>query len=184
MLKEEKMNSIKRILKFNSYQQGFTLIEILIVVMVLGILAMVIVPQISVSTKDAKESTLSTNIVAFRNAVELYYHQHDNVYPGANTILGATGADAAAAKIAFSQQLTQYTEADGTVAAVKSGTAKFGPYLKTGVLPTNPFNDLADVLCDVAEDDITVRTSNSATAWKFYTITGNLIANDGAHTDL
>ena len=37
-----------------SKQNGFTLIEMLIVVIVLGILAAIIVPQIAVSTDDAK----------------------------------------------------------------------------------------------------------------------------------
>jgi type II secretory pathway pseudopilin PulG len=55
----------------------------LIVIIILGILAMVIIPQISVSTGDAKVNTLKTNLSTVRNAIELYYHQHDQVYPGA-----------------------------------------------------------------------------------------------------
>ena len=63
-------------------QSGFTLIEMLIVVIVLGILAMIIIPQISVSTDEAKLSTLRTNLGSLRGAIELYYHQH-GAYPGA-----------------------------------------------------------------------------------------------------
>jgi prepilin-type N-terminal cleavage/methylation domain-containing protein len=40
--------------KTSKNQFGFTLIEMLIVIIILGILAMVIIPQISVSTGDAK----------------------------------------------------------------------------------------------------------------------------------
>jgi len=50
---------IKRRLK---EQAGFTLIEMLIVVILLGILAMLIVPQISVSTGDANLNTLKSNL--------------------------------------------------------------------------------------------------------------------------
>ena len=55
-------------------EDGFTLIEMLIVVIVLGILAMIIIPQINVSTGEARTSTLRTNLNSVRNAIELYYH--------------------------------------------------------------------------------------------------------------
>lgn len=165
-------------------QKGFTLIEILIVVMVLGILAMIIVPQINVSTSDAKESTLATNLTTLRNAIELYYHQHDSVYPGAVQTDGSAVSTAAEAATAFEQQLTRYTEVDGTVSDTKTTDAKYGPYLKNGALPTNPFNDLATVLCDIATNDITSKASDTTTGWKFYILTGNLMANDGDHDDL
>jgi len=78
-------------------QAGFTLIEMLIVVILLGILAMLIVPQISVSTEDAKLSSLRANLGAMRNAIELYYYEHNNTYPGENDISGtATTAPATA----------------------------------------------------------------------------------------
>jgi general secretion pathway protein G len=154
---------------------GFTLIEMLIVVVILGILAMVIIPQISTSTDDAKLSTLQTNLSAMRNAVELYYAQHNSTYPGA--ALGGA-ADAATA---FEQQLTRYTDFTNTISNVKSDVFKFGPYIKGGKLPTNPFNDNNDVVVDNAQNDITVRASDGTTGWKFYAQTGVLIANDGAN---
>lgn len=165
-------------------QKGFTLIEILIVVMVLGILAMIIVPQINVSTNDANQSALASNIMTLRNAIELYYHQHNNVYPGAVKTDGTASPTAAEAAAAFEQQLTRYTEADGTVSNTRTADAQFGPYLKNGALPTNPFNQMATVLCDIATDDITSKTSDGTTGWKFYVITGNLMANDGNNDNL
>jgi len=165
-------------------QKGFTLIEILIVVMVLGILAMIIVPQINVSTGDAKESALATNLTTLRNAIELYYHQHDSVYPGGVQTDGSASPTAAQAATAFLQQLTRYTEVNGTVSDTKTTDAKYGPYLKNGVLPTNPFNDSSDVVCDVTETNITVKASGETAGWKFYVLTGILIADDGDHDDL
>ena len=156
--------------------KGFTLIEILIVVMVLGILAMVIVPQITVSTQDAKTSTMETNLAAMRNAVELYYIQHNNVYPG------GTGADAAAAATAFVAQLTKYTNAAGATSDTVDAAYPFGPYIKNGVLPTNPFNSLATVACDVSLD-ITATplvTVLDDTGWYFYHKTGKLLTWDGS----
>ena len=53
-------------------QAGFTLIEMLVVVIILGILAMIIVPQISVSTDDARLNSLQTNLNSIRSAIEVY----------------------------------------------------------------------------------------------------------------
>lgn len=155
--------------------KGFTLIEMLIVIVILGVLAMVIIPQISTSTDDAKLSTLQTNLSSMRNAVELYYAQHNSTYPGA-----ALGGAANAGE-AFIQQLTRYTAVDGTIAVVKDATHKYGPYIKGDNLPMNPFNELRTVTVDTTEDDITVRASGGTTGWKFYAQTGVLLADDGSH---
>ncbi len=161
---------------------GFTLVELLIVIVLLGILAAVVVPQVSVSTDDAKLQTLRTDLTQLRGAIEVYYAQHTDTYPGANAITGAAAASNAECETAFVQQLTRYTDVDGTVADVKDATHKYGPYIKGGALPINPFNDLNDVTCDIAENDITVKDSTGAgTAWKMYPITGVFMAADGAH---
>ena len=68
------MNALQMI--HDKGREAFTLIEMLIVIVILGILAMVIIPQISTSTDDAKLSTLQTNLSSMRNSVELYYALH------------------------------------------------------------------------------------------------------------
>jgi general secretion pathway protein G len=162
-------------------QAGFTLVELLIVVIILGALAAIAIPQFTDSTSDAKLSALDTSLAELRNAVELYYHQHNAVYPGAKD--EADGSDigsAAAAADAFLAQLTQYTSAAGVANDTKTATYKYGPYLKKS-MPKNPYNDLNSMLCDIAENKITVAASSGTAGWKFYTITGRLIANDGSH---
>ena len=168
---------MKRILETAGHkrQAAFTLIEMLIVIVILGILAMVIIPQISTSTDDAKLATLQTNLSSVRNAVELYYAQHNSVYPGA--VLG--GAPNAAT--AFVQQLTRYTDIAGTISVTRSATNKFGPYIKGGNIGVNPFNNKSDVVVDTTVNNITTKTSDGTTGWKFYAITGVFMANDGAH---
>ena len=164
-------------------QSGFTLIEMLIVVIVLGILAMIIVPQISVSTDDARLSTLQTNLGSLRSAIELYFHQH-GAYPGAKKTDGTSvdTANAAEASTAFVDQLTKYTEASGKADGDSTALTApvYGPYLKTTTLPTNPFNVKDGVTCDITTTDVTTRTAvpGDGTAWKFYVKTGVLIAND------
>jgi len=162
-------------------QAGFTLIEMLIVVIILGILAMLIIPQISVSTADANINTLQSNLASMRNAIELYYHQHNEAYPGRKKTDGSgndtAGADLPAALI---DQLTKYTDVNGGTSNVKDAAHPFGPYLKSQSLPINPFNTKTDVVCDITEGDITVRNSAASdNGWKFYVITGVFIAADG-----
>jgi prepilin-type N-terminal cleavage/methylation domain-containing protein len=168
-------------------REGFTLIEILVVVILLGILATIIIPQISVSTEDAKLNTLKTNLNHLRSAVELYYYQHNNTYPGATKHTDGTsvGSDAEAVA-AFIPQLTQYSSLTGEVATSGSSIYQFGPYIKSATLPANPFNNASEIACDYDETDITARdSSGSNTGYKFYPQTGVLISGDnGQHNDL
>jgi general secretion pathway protein G len=152
-------------------KRAFTLIEMLIVIIILGILAMIIIPQITVSTDDAKLRTLQTNLNTMRGAIELYAAQHGGSYPG------PTAAN-------FEQQLLRYTDATNAVSSTKTASAKYGPYIKGNALPTNPFNELSTVTVDATTADITARTSDGSTGWKFYYQTGVLMANDGAHDNL
>ncbi len=172
------MINLKQVRQSKFGNKGFTLIEILIVVMVLGILAMVIVPQITVSTTDAKNSTLETNLTAIRNAIELYYVQHNSTYPGMTTAAGvAIAADWATASPAPTvSQLTQFTEVDGTVSTTKTADAKFGPYIKADTLPENPFNNKTDVKCGDSAI-ITVTTTDGTTGWMYYPQIGKILPN-------
>ena len=153
----------------------------LIVIIVLGILAMIIVPQITVSTDDAKVSTLQSNLSGIRSAIEIYFVQHGNTYPGEKKIDGSadTASDGEAAT-AFLQQLTRYSASTGQVSSVKDTTFKYGPYIKTGSLPTNPFSSLATVVADYDVTSITQARTTSGTAdYRVYPETGVVFANDG-----
>ena len=115
-------------------QTGFTLIEILIVVILLGILATIIVPQVTVSSDDAKLNTLKTNLSNLRSAIELYYYQHGNRFPGLYDEADGTSLleDAGEAANAFVAQLTQFSDANGkTSVDAGSSTYIYGPYLRT-----------------------------------------------------
>lgn len=160
---------------------GFTLVELLIVVIILGALAAIAIPQFTTSTEDAKLSALDMSLAELRSAVELYYHQHNGVYPGAKDDTdGSDVGSAAEAATSFANQLTRYTSAAGVSSKTKTATYKYGPYLKKA-LPKNPYNDLSTILCDIAEDDITIASSSGSAGWKFYVVTGRLIADDGSH---
>lgn len=171
----------EKLLRTSKDKAGFTLIEMLIVIIILGILAMVIIPQITVSQDDAKVSTVKTNLAGIRSAIELYYAQHNNVYPGLVKETDGTTATATAgeATTAFLAQLLQFTDATGKVSATKTGAYVLGPYIKNNKLSENPFKDAA-VLSDLTVVDITAaRTTDGTTGWKYLPKLGVFFANDG-----
>jgi prepilin-type N-terminal cleavage/methylation domain-containing protein len=175
-------------------QSGFTLIEMLVVVIILGILAMIIVPQITVSTEDARMNTLQSNLTAVRSAIEVYAAQHGNRYPGTYSEADGTTAvtDAATSRAAFLAQLTRFSDINGMTNATQDATYKFGPYLKLGQLPQNPYvavlADSVDVVCVHNQTDITaarVRDGASNAGWRYYAPLGLFFANDSdAHAAL
>ena len=162
---------------------GFTLLEILVVVIIMGILAIIIVPEVYFTQRETQLNTLKTSLNNIRCAIEIYFHHH-NTYPGVRDTKGDPVANESQAGKAFIEQLTRYTDINGEVSKIKTGTYKFGPYLKSDKPPLNPFNNDNAVLCDITTTDISARASDGSSGWKFYTKIGVLIANDGAHDDL
>ena len=171
-------------------QKGFTLVELLIVVIILAILAAIVVPQFASSTDDAKLSSLDSNLTTMRSAIELYYHQHSANYPGAKTAIptacGVTApvgtgdaSDAAKQATAFIEQLTLYTDVNGQACGKKDTTYKFGPYLKKATLPENPItskNALAVVSAGAL--GLSSGISDGTGGWKYDNLTGQFIADD------
>lgn len=62
-------------------EAGFTLIEIMVVVIVLAIMAGLIVPKLSFVTDDAKIATAESKIKTISSVLELYMQKNDNLYP-------------------------------------------------------------------------------------------------------
>ena len=102
-----------------SARRGFTLIEILIVVIILGILAAIVVPQFSNATSEARNSSLSSTLATLRVQIRIYAMQHNDILP--NLTHGW-------------EALTHKTDINGNIDPPNGPT--FGPYLQT--LPLNP----------------------------------------------
>ena len=169
-------------LKLRAKDGGFTLVELLIVVIILSILAAIVIPQFASSTSDAKYSALDTNLATVRSSIELYYQQH-GTYPGATASSGGTpptggaaGTGAINTAQAVIDQLSMYTNTAGQAATNSDANYKYGPYLKKG-MPADPFSNSAVV--EVSTAGLLTMTATAATnaGWKYDNKTGQFIAN-------
>jgi general secretion pathway protein G len=134
---------------------GFTLVEILIVVVILGILAAIVVPQFVSAASESRISSIKMDLNRIRQQLEVYREQHQGNYPPLAS---------------FAEQMTQPTDADGTTNATRTPAFPFGPYIYQ--IPKNPRNDLATV------GNGAVDTSG----WYYNESTGEFRANDSNET--
>jgi general secretion pathway protein G len=149
------MTVIKSIRK--QAKRGFTLVEILIVVIILGILAAIVIPQFTNASEDARKSNMQSQLQTLRSQIELFKLQHRDAAP----LLITTGWTV----------LTSKTLDTGVVDA--SGT--FGPYMQQD--PINPMTGSATVaaLADV----------DASTGWIYDEATGEIhgVNKAGAQSD-
>ncbi len=61
-------------------RSGFTLIEIMVVVVILGLLAALVVPRIGPQVAEAQRTTARTQIKSIEDALEMY-RMHNGFYP-------------------------------------------------------------------------------------------------------
>lgn len=73
-------------------RRGFSLIELMIVVAIIGILAAVAVPSFLDATDEAKAARIQADLATVGSAVEIYYAKNGN-YPGSLDELVSKSAD-------------------------------------------------------------------------------------------
>ncbi len=167
---------------------GFTLVELLIVAVVLAIFAAIVVPQFASTTDEARDSALKSDLAALRAAVDLYRQQH-GVYPGAVASTGGTctggtaGTGAVETQAAFFEQLAFYSNASGqTCTRPVGGNFPYGPYIRETTMPENAVTSSSTVVivpaADAAAGDLAMSGDGAGGGWKFDVTSGKLIVND------
>ncbi len=139
-----------------SKRQGFTLIELMIVIMIITIIGAIAVPRLLATRKSAQDGALTLNLSAVRNAISMYASENGGALPGS-----AGTKDASQFKL----DVEKYLQASFPKCPVRAAPGQE-----------------ADVLMSTAEPF--VGTAAADEGWAFHPERGEFIANFGGFAEV
>jgi type II secretory pathway pseudopilin PulG len=121
---------------------GLTLIELMVLLVVMGILALIVIPRVLGAARRSNEAALRGDLRNFRVAIERFQADCGGYPPRLDDILAWRGQDVSAS-------------ADGAGHSLDLGSYR-GPYLRTGdmLLPCDPITDGRDWRYDSAAGEV------------------------------
>jgi len=153
--------------------RGFSLVELVIVVVIIGIIAAIAVPRISAGVGATGESALMADLFALRGAIDRYAAEHGGDFPGVRADGQGNGPNTPGA---FESQLIKYSNGSGNVSDSPDAAHEFGPYVRA--IPALPVGG------NKGDDTVAIDLSNSpplvaggSAGWVYNPTTGEIIAN-------
>jgi prepilin-type N-terminal cleavage/methylation domain-containing protein len=142
-----------------NHRHGFTLVELLIVIVAMAILAGIVIPQVGQSVEDANQSAMLTDLHQLTMAIERYKIDHDGLPP--DDLTGST-----------LPQLINKTDVDGNIGS--GPNYPYGPYLVEDI-PDNPLNRSRTV-----QECLTVPPADlgNQTGWLYHPPSGQIWAGE------
>ena len=147
---------------------GFTLIELVIVVVIIGVIAGIAIPRFGKLASGADSVALLSDLRTLRGSIQMYAAEHGGVFPALDK-----------KKETFVAQLTAKTDADGNVGTTL-GVHIFGPYLHDPLpaIPVGPNVGATEVkVTDKNPLAGEVNEGKTNRAWVYHHLTGEIIAN-------
>ena len=140
--------------------KGFSLVEIILVVAILGILGAIVFPTFQNHVTNAKESAIKSNLLTIRNQIEMYKLQHTGIPPGY-----VNGVEVSVDSLVL--QLTATSSVTGAVSSstIPTDSYFYGPYVRK--IPENPYNGLSSIAYVSAGTDFSAAADGTSSGWLY-----------------
>ena len=139
----------------NKVAKGFTLVEILIVVVILGILAAIVVPQFTNAANEARNGNVRTQTSTLENQIELFAAQNSGAYPDLGT--------------------------DGWTNLISGNYIKESPKNPFSALAADSIKVTDTVMADSAAADAAALGGDGTSGWLYDANTGFIRAHGGSY---